>query len=98
MLPERSNIRVAVAGARGNMGRVAVEAFRTSEEFDYLGGIARESDPGDQIYASVDELLVARTPDVLLDLTTHPDSVAIAMKALTHGVRPVVGASGGSAQ
>lgn len=87
-------IHVAVAGARGKMGRVAVEAFAESQEFDYVGGFAREADPAERIYSSVDELLVERIPNVLLDFTTHPTSVDVAMKAVTYGVRPVIGASG----
>ena len=97
MLPEGRIIRVAVAGARGKMGRVAVEAFRAAGEFDYVGGLARAADAAEQVYASVDALLTERKPDVLLDFTTHPASVEIAMKALASGVRPVVGASGWSA-
>jgi 4-hydroxy-tetrahydrodipicolinate reductase len=76
------------------MGRVAVEAFSASNEFDYVGGFAREADPDRRIYRSVDELLVERIPNVLLDFTTHPTSVEVAMKALSYGVRPVIGASG----
>jgi 4-hydroxy-tetrahydrodipicolinate reductase len=86
-----------VAGARGRMGRVAAEAFRASDEFGYVGGVARIADPAQFIYASLDALMAQHAPDVLLDFTTHPDSVGIAMKALSYGVRPVVGASGWSA-
>jgi 4-hydroxy-tetrahydrodipicolinate reductase len=76
------------------MGRVAVEAFSASKEFSYVGGFARTPDPSELIYDSVEELLVERIPNVLLDFTTHPDSVGVAMKALAYGVRPVIGASG----
>jgi 4-hydroxy-tetrahydrodipicolinate reductase len=79
------------------MGRVAVEAFAAAKEFDYVGGLARDADRAANIYASVEALVAERTPDVLLDLTTHPASVEIAMEALASGVRPVVGASGWSA-
>jgi 4-hydroxy-tetrahydrodipicolinate reductase len=87
-------IHVAVAGARGKMGRVAVEAFSAADEFDYVGGFAREADSDERIYDSVEELLTQRIPNVLLDFTTHPASVDVAMKALAYGVRPVIGASG----
>jgi 4-hydroxy-tetrahydrodipicolinate reductase len=76
------------------MGRVAVEAFSSSEEFDYVGGFARTADPAEHIFDSVEELLTQRIPNVLLDFTTHPTSVDVAMKALSYGVRPVIGASG----
>ncbi|HKU80991.1 MAG TPA: dihydrodipicolinate reductase C-terminal domain-containing protein [Candidatus Tumulicola sp.] len=89
-------MHVAVAGARGKMGRVAVEAFSSSKEFEYVGGFAREAEPAARVYASVDELLVERIPNVLLDFTTHPVSVEVAMKAVSYGVRPVIGASGWS--
>src|SRR5580700_8946482 len=97
MSVERSAIKVAIAGALGKMGRVAVEAFRASEEFEYAGGVARQGDVAQQLYASVEALLAERTPEVLLDLTTQPDSAVIAMKALKAGVRTVVGASGWNA-
>jgi 4-hydroxy-tetrahydrodipicolinate reductase len=89
-------IRVAVAGARGKMGRVAVEAFSNSTPFTYAGGLARAADASAQLYDSLDALIERGRPDVLLDVTTHPDSVTIAMRALERGVRPVVGASGWS--
>lgn len=89
-------IRVAVAGARGKMGRVAVEAFSNSADFIYAGGLARAPDAQNQIYDSLDALVERGRPDVLLDVTTHPDSVAIAMGAVARGVRPVVGATGWS--
>jgi len=87
-------IRVAVAGVRGEMGRVAVHALRASDEFEYVGGIARVADASEQTYASVGDLLHERTPDVLLDLTTRPASFEISMAALAGGVRPVIGVSG----
>jgi 4-hydroxy-tetrahydrodipicolinate reductase len=95
-LEEEVSIHVAIAGTRGKMGRVAVEAFAASNEFEYVGGFAREADPEQRVYSSVDELLVERIPNVLLDFTTHPTSVEVAMKAVTYGVRPVIGASGWS--
>lgn len=87
-------IHVAVAGVRGKMGRVAVEAFSNSTEFDYVGGFARTAEPSETVFDSIEELLTQRIPNVLLDFTTHPTSVDVAMKALAYGVRPVIGASG----
>jgi len=85
---------VAVAGVRGHMGRVAVEALASSTEFAYAGGLARRADAGSDAYDSVDALLREGKPDVLLDFTTRPDSVEISTTALERGVRVVVGASG----
>jgi 4-hydroxy-tetrahydrodipicolinate reductase len=77
------------------MGRVACEALAHADDLTFAGGFARVRDPQRQIVDDLDELLSAR-PDVLLDLTTHPDSVAISMRALEAGVRPVIGATGWS--
>jgi 4-hydroxy-tetrahydrodipicolinate reductase len=87
-------ISVAVAGARGEMGRVAIRAIHASEDLRFAGGIARGAKPDEEIFASVDALLAERKPDVLLDFATRPASVEISMAALAHGVRPVVGSSG----
>lgn len=76
------------------MGRVSAEALRSSNEFAYVGGLARRADPSSETYDALETLLEERKPDVLLDFTTRPDSVEISMAALVHGVRPVVGASG----
>src|ERR1700732_1351558 len=76
------------------MGRVAVEALRSSSEFAYAGGLARNTGSESETYDSLPALLAERKPDVLLDFTTRPASVEISMGALAHGVRPVIGASG----
>jgi 4-hydroxy-tetrahydrodipicolinate reductase len=89
-------IRVAVAGALGRMGRVACTALQTADGITYAGGLARSRVPDERIIDDLSELIRAEHPDVLLDLTTYPDSFQIAMNALAHGVRPVVGASGWS--
>jgi len=86
-------MRVAVAGAMGRMGTVACEALRRANE--YCCGLARVADPEKEIVASLDEVL-ARKPDVLLDLTTQPASYAISLEALARGVCTVVGSSGWS--
>ena len=88
-------IRVAVAGALGRMGRVACSALQNLPDITYVGGFARAARPGEQIVDDFAELL-ARKPDVLLDLTTQPASAELSMRAVTHGVRPVIGATGWS--
>jgi 4-hydroxy-tetrahydrodipicolinate reductase len=90
-------LRVAVAGALGRMGRVACSALQHTSGVVYAGGLARSPVPADEIVDSAEELF-ERKPDVLLDLTTHPSSVAISMLAVTHGIRPVIGATGWSEQ
>jgi 4-hydroxy-tetrahydrodipicolinate reductase len=86
-------LRVAVAGAHGKMGRVAITALKATDGVEYAGGFARTASPSDEVVSDLDTLLTKK-PDVLLDLTTRPASVKISMLALTHGIRPVVGASG----
>jgi 4-hydroxy-tetrahydrodipicolinate reductase len=88
-------IRVAVAGARGTMGAIAVSACSSTPGIAYGGGFARSADPANAIVDSLDEFF-SKPFDVVLDFTTQPISVDVAMSALEHGVRPVVGASGWS--
>jgi 4-hydroxy-tetrahydrodipicolinate reductase len=86
-------IRVAVAGARGALGTVAVAACSSTPGIAFAGGFAREADSAAGIVDSLDALF-AQEPDVVLDVTTQPKSFEVAMTALERGVRPVVGASG----
>lgn len=87
-------IRVAVAGALGRLGRVAVQAMQNTAGVLYAGGFARARVPGERIFDDVRELFAVEKPDVLLDVTTHPSSFEISMEAVAHGVRPVIGATG----
>jgi 4-hydroxy-tetrahydrodipicolinate reductase len=84
-------LRVAVAGAFGRMGTIACEALLRSGE--YCCGLARTNDPPRAIFDSLDAVL-ARRPDVLLDLTTQPSSYEISVAAAGRGCAVVVGASG----
>ncbi len=88
-------LRVAVAGALGRMGRVACTALQTTDGMTYAGGFARAPLASEGIVDDLDTLLASK-PDVLLDLTTHPSSVEIATRAMTSGVRVVIGATGWS--
>ena len=87
-------LRVAVAGALGRMGRVATKALQEAPDVLYVGGLARAPLPGEGIYADLEALMRERKPDVLVDLTTRPDTVSISMRAVLHGVRTVIGATG----
>ncbi|MHB8146740.1 MAG: 4-hydroxy-tetrahydrodipicolinate reductase, partial [Vulcanimicrobiaceae bacterium] len=60
----------------------------------FAGGLAHERVEAESIVDDLGELVQRFSPDVLLDLTTHPASVGISMSALELGVRPVVGATG----
>ena len=87
-------VRVAVAGALGRMGRVAHAALLSAPGLTYAVGLAHDRVEAESIVDDLDELVQRFSPDVLLDLTTHPASVVISMAALELGVRPVIGASG----
>ncbi len=89
-------LRVAVAGAHGKMGRVAISALSAADGIDYVGGFARVADPDNQVVDDL-EALFERKPHALLDLTTRPFSVECSMLALTHGVHVVIGSSGWTA-
>ncbi len=91
-------LRVAVAGALGRMGRVACTALNEATDVAYAGGLARTPVPDEHVFTDFDELLRIEKPDVLLDLTTYPQSVTISTNALVHDVRPVIGASGWTMQ
>ncbi len=79
----------------GRMGTVAREALQRANE--YCCGLARVADPERAIVTTLDDVL-ARSPDVLLDLTTQPASYEISLAALERGLSTVVGSSGWSAE
>lgn len=87
-------IRVAVAGVRGRMGALAVEAIRAAADLEYVGGFARQADPAQRIYADLHRMLLEAKPHVVVDFTTHPKTVEIATQCILHGVSPVIGATG----
>ncbi len=87
--------RVAVAGVLGRMGRVAYSALQNLPDITYVGGFARRAVPDERIFDDFEKVLECE-PDVLLDLTTYPKSAEISMRAIVHGVRPVIGATGWS--
>ncbi|MBV9718064.1 MAG: 4-hydroxy-tetrahydrodipicolinate reductase [Candidatus Eremiobacteraeota bacterium] len=84
-------VRVAIAGVFGRMGTIAREAL--VESGDYCCGLARTADPQRKVVDSLGEMFACK-PDVLLDLTTQPDSYAISLAAVEEGLHTVVGASG----
>ena len=86
-------IRVAVAGAHGKMGRLAVETVKAADDLEFVGGFARSGDPAHLIYSDFEKLLHSKKPDVVIDFTTHPKTVELATECITHGVSPVIGSS-----
>jgi 4-hydroxy-tetrahydrodipicolinate reductase len=91
-------IRVAVAGALGRMGRIACAALNEAADVTYAGGLARVRVPQESIVDDLSELIEVGRPDVLLDVTRHPDTVRVSMEAIGRGVRPVIGATGWTAE
>lgn len=88
-------VRVAVAGARGKMGRVAVAALRSAPDMTYAGGLVRAgAGTSSDEYDDLEALLASARPEVLVDFTHFPDSKHIALACISAGVRPVVGTSG----
>jgi 4-hydroxy-tetrahydrodipicolinate reductase len=88
------------------MGRVACHAIDSALDLELVGGFARArigeplqpilnlTRPSGSIYAEIDTLIDAVEPQVIVDFTLYPATVAIARRAVGQGVSPVVGASG----
>lgn len=95
-------IRVALAGALGRMGQVALEALSREDDLAICGLLVRRADRDAEerlasygaVYDDPARLLDTEQPDVWVDLT-GPDAVVRHVDlALSRGVRPVVGATG----
>ena len=80
-------IRVAVAGATGKMGRLAIELIEASDDFELHAALDSRS--------SLDEMLGA---DVALDVTHPAASAGIVEFATGAGIPIVVGTSGWSSE
>ena len=100
--------RVAVAGALGRMGRTVCAAVSKADDLELVGGfdqadagrplaevvgLARE---GGLIYDDLATFYDRAKPEVVVDFTTHPATVAVAREAVLRGVSPVIGATGRS--
>ncbi|HZG16447.1 MAG TPA: 4-hydroxy-tetrahydrodipicolinate reductase [Candidatus Bathyarchaeia archaeon] len=86
-------IRVAVAGAKGRMGQEVVKMLGTDEQLVYVGPIdTRKSEQ------EIGEQFAELKPDVLVDFTTPHDVYRNMELSLQHGIRPVVGTTGLSAE
>ncbi len=103
-------IKVAVAGARGRMGQEVVKmlgndpalAFVVAVDSKYAGGDVGETifgkPNGVPFTTSMEQAFEQYRPDVLVDFTTPHTVYRHMITALEHGVRPVVGTTGLSAQ
>jgi len=99
-------IKIVVAGARGKMGREAVNMINNTEHFTLVGAIDHKYDgkllsdlegfPQTDVPIFTDSGLCfsSTRPDVLVDFTNPEAGLFHAEKALDFGVRPVIGTSG----
>lgn len=109
-MSEQSDLRVAVAGAAGRMGREVVRAIEEANGLQVVaavdthgagtdsGILAGVGENGIPILADLEMALKESKPDVLVDFTL-PSSVLGNLKiALNLGVSPVVGTTGLTAE
>lgn len=103
-----ANIRVAIVGANGRMGREAIKAVSAAQDLDLVATVSRSGQ--EQALASVlpgvaglegltmesnlANALERTKPDVLLDLSHHEVIEANAKTALSSGIAVVIGATG----
>jgi 4-hydroxy-tetrahydrodipicolinate reductase len=80
-------IRVAVAGAAGQMGKTVCRAVEAADDMELVA----RADPA--LGSSVAEALQAG-PEVMVDFTTPATAVANAREALAAGVHVVIGTTG----
>lgn len=78
---------VAVVGARGRLGRVVLGVVESLPEAELIAALG-----------SADDLADALAADVVVDVTTHAASPAIAAGVVAAGRRVLVGSSGWSAE
>ncbi len=101
-----NQIKIAVAGPRGRMGREAVQMVIAADHFELSAVIDNKNDGkmlGEiegfrglevPVYENIGQCFEEVTPDVLIDLTTPEIGMYHTKTALQYGVRPVVGTSG----
>jgi 4-hydroxy-tetrahydrodipicolinate reductase len=104
------SIKVCIAGTTGWTGSVVARHLLSSDDFEVVGAIARQTvgrdvgevvgmDPaGVAIHSSLAEVLASGArPDVLVDYTDPMSVKARTFEALANGIRVVIGASGPTA-
>lgn len=85
-----STLKVVVAGPRGRIGQLVVQAVHEAADLQLVGTLDRGDDPG--------PALARWAPDVLLDVSLASASRVVAPLAASLGVAPVVGTSGLTAE
>lgn len=87
-----SPIKIAVAGARGHMGRAILSALATELPFTLVGGFGRVGSAGDGM---IDRSTAIGAADVILDFTTGTAAAELAgLCAENGGPALVIGATG----
>jgi len=101
--------RVAVAGALGRMGRTVCAAVSNADDLELVGGFDQTDAgrplaevvglprDGGLIYDDLATFYDRTKPEVVVDFTTHPATVAVAREAVLRGISPVIGATGRTA-
>jgi 4-hydroxy-tetrahydrodipicolinate reductase len=101
-------LKVAVAGALGQMGRATCSAIASADGLELVGGFARVSgrpslsatlwndarDSAGALYDDIIDLYDEAEPDVVVDFTYYPTSVDVAREAVERTISPVIGATG----
>lgn len=98
--------RVGVAGALGRMGRTVCAAVASASDLELVGGFDQAeagrtlaevlgfSRPAGLVYDDLAKFYDDAKPEVVVDFTTHPATLAVAREAVVRGVSPVIGATG----
>lgn len=99
-------IKVAVAGARGRMGREVVKMVLQDEQLELVAAVSPSAGPVDAgilagtsacgvlISPDLETALAAVEADVLVDFSIPQVGYENTVTAITHGVRPVIGTTG----
>ncbi|UOF89698.1 4-hydroxy-tetrahydrodipicolinate reductase [Fodinisporobacter ferrooxydans] len=102
----QQRIRVAIAGAKGRMGREFVKTVLGTEDLELAGAIDRTLSgvdvgevigigaTGTSFTTDLERLIAEQSPDVLVDLTTPQVVKEHAELAIRYGTRPVIGTTG----
>ncbi len=94
------NIRVAIAGIRGKMGREAARAVAAASDMELVAGIDRTrakdapAVAGTPVYTDAEACCIETRPDVLIDFTHREAALVTVEQTIAHGVRPVIGTTG----
>lgn len=105
-LVSNEQIRVAVIGASGRMGREVVKMVLQDEMLTLAAAVAPSAGPidagmlvglqpcGVTVSAELDSALAEANADVLVDFTVPHAAYGNTRTAIAHGVRPIIGTTG----